>query len=140
MVGLALVSPGDRVLLYSSIAACLILALFNYEGKIFVGNTGTYALGITLASFSIIANVEQTLLISILPYIFNSSIIILNRFLFHKSAKLILKGDKLYSQHRRSLQTIIAHNRPMPEKRIVQIISLIFCCSTATAVSVWLIT
>jgi UDP-N-acetylglucosamine--dolichyl-phosphate N-acetylglucosaminephosphotransferase len=139
MVGLAIVSPNDRSLLYASIAACLILALFNYKGKIFVGNTGTYALGITIASFSIIANIEQTLLISILPYIFNSSIIILNHFLFHKKADLIMQGDKLYSQHRRSLQTIIAHNRPMSEHRIVQIVSLIVLCSTAAAVLMWLI-
>jgi len=138
MVGLAVVSP-DRSLLYTPIAACLILALFNYKGKIFVGNTGTYALGITIASFSIIANVEQTLLISILPYIFNSSLIIVNHFFFHETAKIILQGDKLYSLYRRSLQTIIAHNRPMSEHRIVQIISLIVSCSTTVAVLVWLI-
>jgi len=137
MVGLAVVSP-ERSLLYVPIAACLILASLNYSGKIFVGNTGTYALGITIASFSIIANVEQTLLISILPYIFNSSLIILN-FFFHKTANLILEGDKLYSRHRRSLQTIIANNRPMSEHRIVQIISLIVLCSTAVAVLVLLI-
>jgi len=139
MVGLAIVSRDNRSLLYASIAACLILALLNYKGKIFVGNTGTYALGITIASFSVIANIEQTLLISILPYIFNSSIIILNHFLFHKTANLILQENKLYSSHRRSLQTIIAHNRPMSEHRIVQIISLIVLCSTAAAVLVWLI-
>ncbi len=139
MVGLAIVAPNDRSLLYVPIAACFMLALFNYKGKIFVGNTGTYALGITIASFSIIANIEQTLLISILPYIFNSSIIILNHFLFHKKADLIMQGDRLYSQHRRSLQTIIAYGRPMSEHRIVQIISLIVLCSTASAVLMWLI-
>ncbi len=138
MVGLAVVSLqySVTILLYVPIAACLILAVFNYVGKIFVGNTGTFALGITLASFAIIANVEQALLIAVLPYIFNSSIILLNRFLFHKTAELTLQGDKLVSRNVRSLQTLIAHNRPLSERRIVQIIALIFVLFTALAILV----
>lgn len=138
IVGLALVSLTEQgILLYTPILICLVLALFNYKGKIFVGNTGTYALGITIASYAIIANNEQTLLIAILPYIFNSSLILLNHIFFHRDARLILKGDKLFSHHRRSLQTLIAHNGPMSEARIVQIISLIFLCSTALAVLIF---
>ena len=138
MVGLAVVSSqyDATILLYVPIAACLILAVFNYTGKIFVGNTGTFALGITLASFAIVANVEQALLIAILPYIFNSSIILLNRFLFHKTAELTVQGDKLVSRNIRSLQTLIARNRPLSERRIVQIIALIFLFFTALAILV----
>lgn len=142
MAGLAVVSfqkygiYGETVLLYVPIAACLILAVFNYSGKIFVGNTGTFALGITLASFAIIANIEQALLIAILPYIFNSLIILLNRFLFHKTAEMTLQGDKLVSRNIRSLRTLIAHNRPLSERRIVQIIALIFLLFTALAILV----
>lgn len=138
MVGLAVVSvqSSATILLYVPIAACLILAIFNYRGKIFVGNTGTFALGITLASFAIIANTEQTLLIAILPYIFNSLIILLNRFLFHKTAEITVQGDKLVSRNIRSLQTLIAHNRPLSERRIVQIIALIFLSFTALAILV----
>lgn len=138
MIGLAVVSfqYDVTVLLYVPIVACLILAVLNYSGKIFVGNTGTFALGITLASFAIIANVEQALLIAILPYIFNSSIILLNRFLFHKTAEITVQGDKLVSRNIRSLQTLIAHNRPLSERRIVQIIALIFLLFTALAILV----
>jgi UDP-N-acetylmuramyl pentapeptide phosphotransferase/UDP-N-acetylglucosamine-1-phosphate transferase len=138
MVGLAVVSfqSSATALLYVPIAACFILAIFNYSGKIFVGNTGTFAFGITLASFAIIANVEQALLIAILPYIFNSSIILLNRFLFHKTAELTLQGDRLVSRNIRSLQTLIPHNRPLSERRIVQIIALIFLLFTALAILV----
>lgn len=138
MVGLAVVSfqHTSTVLLYVPIAVCLILAIFNYTGKIFVGNTGTFALGITLASFAVIANVEQALLIAILPYIFNSSIILLNRFLFHKTAELTLQGDKLVSKNIRSLQTLVPHNRPLSERRIVQIIALIFLLFTVLAILV----
>jgi UDP-N-acetylmuramyl pentapeptide phosphotransferase/UDP-N-acetylglucosamine-1-phosphate transferase len=139
MVGLAVVSfrYGLTILLYVPIIACLILAVFNYSGKIFVGNTGTFALGITLASFAILANVELTLLIAILPYIFNSLIILLNRFLFHKKAEITVQGDKLVSRNIRSLQTLVARNGPLSERRIVQIIALIFLVFTALAILVW---
>lgn len=138
IVGLALVSPQTQsILLYTPILICLILAWFNYKGKIFVGNTGTYALGITMASYAIIANIEQTLLIAILPYIFNSSLILLNHIFFHRDARLTLQGNKLFSHHRRSLQTLVAHNKPRSEARIVQIISLIFLCSMALSVLVF---
>lgn len=138
LTGLALVSK-ERILLYIPILICLALALFNYKGKIFVGNTGSFAFGITMASYVIIANIEQTLLIAIMPYLVNSSLILLNFFLFRRTAHLILEGNKLYSRHRRSLQTLIAHNRRLSEHQIVQIISLIVLCFTTLAVLVWLI-
>jgi len=138
IVGLALVSLTEQgILLYTPILICLILALFNYRGKIFVGNTGTYALGITMASYAIIANIEQTLLVAILPYIFNSSLILLNHIFFRRNAQIILQGNKLFSRYRRSLPTLIAHNRPLSEARIVQIIFLIFLCSTVLSVLVF---
>jgi UDP-N-acetylglucosamine--dolichyl-phosphate N-acetylglucosaminephosphotransferase len=138
LTGLALVS-NERILLYIPILICLVLAMFNYSGKIFVGNTGSFAVGITMASYAIITNVEQTLLLAILPYLFNSSLILFNYFFFRKTAHLILEGNKLYSLHRHSLQTLIAHNRHLSEHQIVQIISLIMLCSTTLAVLVWLI-
>lgn len=133
MTGLAIVSP-ERVLLYAPMIACLILAFFNYRGKIFVGNTGTYAVGITMASYAIIANIEQTLLIAILPYILNSLLILFNHFLFHRAAKLDFQGNKLVSHHKRSLLTLIAYKRPLSERRIVQIIAFIVLCSMVLSV------
>lgn len=133
VTALALIS-NERILLYAPIFICLALALFNYRGKIFVGNTGSFAIGITLASFAIIANIEQTLLIVIIPYIFNSLLILLNFFFFRRTAQLISDGNKLYSHHRRSLQTIIVHNRRLSESQIVQTISLIVFCFAMLAV------
>lgn len=138
LTGLALVST-DRILLYAPIFVCLLLAILNYRGRIFVGNTGSFALGITIASYAIIANVEQTLLIALIPHLFNSSLILLNLFLFHRTARLIYDGKKLSSNHRRSLQTLIAHNRQMSEPQIVKTISLIVLCFTLLAFLVWLI-
>jgi len=56
-----------RVLLYIPLAVYFILAFFNFQGKIFVGNIGSFVIGITLASYAIIANIEQPLPISIPP-------------------------------------------------------------------------
>jgi UDP-N-acetylglucosamine--dolichyl-phosphate N-acetylglucosaminephosphotransferase len=138
MIGLAVVST-ERILLYFPILVCLILAFFNYQGRIFVGNTGSFALGITLASYSILANIEQTLLLATIPFLFNSTIILSNHFLFKKSPRLIMNGDRLSSTHRRSLQTIIAKDKLMSERRIVQIISLIMLSFTLLSVIISII-
>jgi UDP-N-acetylglucosamine--dolichyl-phosphate N-acetylglucosaminephosphotransferase len=133
MIGLFIVSP-LRPLLYVPLATYLVLAFFNFRGKIFVGNTGTFAIGITLASFAIIANREQTLLISILPYIFNSSLILVNSLFFKRRASLILEGNKLRADSRRSLLTLIAYYKPLTERKLVAIVALIMAASTSIAV------
>lgn len=134
LTGLMLASGAKMVLLFAPLATYLLLAVFNFQGKIFVGNTGTFAVGITLASYAIVANVEQTLLVSILPYIFNASLILLNFFLFRKSPSLILEGATLKSKHRRSLLTTIAYYFPNKERIIVCIVAFIFVLSTVSAV------
>jgi UDP-N-acetylglucosamine--dolichyl-phosphate N-acetylglucosaminephosphotransferase len=137
MVGLMVTSPETNILLFAPLLACAVLAILNFSGKIFVGNTGTFAAGITLASYAIIANNEQTLLISVLPYVFNSSLILLHIFLFRKTARLVMKENKLYSDNRRSLLTLIAHHRPLTERKLVVVVSLLFVFSTLTAVLLW---
>ena len=134
LIGLMLKS-GQGALLYAvPVAVYLALAFFNFRGRIFVGNTGTFAIGISLASYALISNVEQTLLISILPYIFNASLILLNFFLFKTTARLILEGNKLHAEHRRSLVTLIAHSRPMTERKLVTIVAIIFIAFTSIAI------
>ncbi len=137
MIGLMLTSPEKNILLVVPLLTYLLLAGWNFAGKIFVGNTGSFAAGITLASYAIVANNEQTLLISIFPFIFNSSIILLNVFIFGKTAHLILEGNKLRSNNRRSLLTLIAYYKPSTEKKLVVIVSLLVALSTFTAVLVW---
>lgn len=138
MIGLMIVSPGTSILLYVPLATNLILAYLNFTGKIFVGNTGSFATGITLASYAVIANIEQTLLISILPYVFNSSLILLTVFITGKTAHLVLKNGRLQSDHRRSLLTLLAYHRPSSERRLVLLVSLLVFLSTLMSVLVWL--
>jgi UDP-N-acetylglucosamine--dolichyl-phosphate N-acetylglucosaminephosphotransferase len=126
--------PQFHILLYIPLLVNIILAYFNFRGKIFVGNTGSFALGITLASFVLVANIEQTLVISIVPYILNSSLILMNYFLFRTRAHISVDGKKLVSDHRRSLITLLAYRRPLSEHQIVSMISLLVAASTATAV------
>ncbi|MEM2280574.1 MAG: hypothetical protein QXZ68_01090 [Candidatus Bathyarchaeia archaeon] len=138
LMGLMVLSGQNAVLLAVPLAVWLTLAYFNFQGKIFVGNTGSFAIGITLAAFAIISDLKWCLLISILPYIFNSSLILLNYFFFRARANVCFDGVKLVSIHRRSLITLITYQRPMTERQVVTIISLLVAASTVAAVIVQL--
>ena len=134
LVGLMSISGENAILLYVPLIVWLILAFFNFRGKIFVGNSGSFAVGMTIAAFAIISDVKSALIISILPYIFNSSLILLTFFLFRKKANVYFDGEKLSSDHRRSLITLITYYRPMTERQTVLIISLLVAFSTLVAV------
>ncbi|HDM26919.1 MAG TPA: hypothetical protein ENG27_01225 [Candidatus Bathyarchaeota archaeon] len=137
MLGLMVASPTHQVLLIVPVLITAVLAFFNFRGRIFVGNVGSFALGITIASYAIIANIEQTLVISCLPYIFNASLINLNYILWRRRPSLILLPDgKLTANHRRSLQTLIAHGKKLTERQIVSIIASTFIFTTALALLV----
>lgn len=140
LFGLLLGSTSEfQVLLYVPLFVYVILAYFNLRGKIFVGNTGSFAIGITIASYALIANIEQTLVISILPYIVNSSLILLNYLFFRTRANVSFDGKRLISDHRRSLVTLITYRRPLTERQVVVIISLLVLASTSAALFVqWL--
>ncbi|MBS7615996.1 hypothetical protein KEJ45_02200 [Candidatus Bathyarchaeota archaeon] len=134
MIGLMFASGQNALLLTIPLAVWLVLAFFNFRGKIFVGNTGSFAVGMTLAAFAIISDAKWCLLISLLPYIFNSSVILLNYFLFRAKAQVSFDGKKLYSDHRRSLVTIITYKRPMTEHQVVTVIAFLVSASTLAAV------
>ncbi len=138
LFGLLLGSKSElQLFLYLPLLVYIILAFFNFRGKIFVGNTGSFAIGITIASYALIANIEQTLALSILPYILNSSLILLNIFLFRTRASLSFSEDKrLISDHRKSLVTLITYNRPLSERQIVVLISILIAASTLIALFV----
>jgi UDP-N-acetylglucosamine--dolichyl-phosphate N-acetylglucosaminephosphotransferase len=124
ILGLMAFSP-SYILMVGPLMFWLILAYFNVRGRIFVGNAGSFAIGITIASFAVISDLKVNLLISILPFIFNSSIILLSIFFTRRRAKVTFDGEKLCADGRKSLVTIIAYHRPLTERRIVQIIALI---------------
>jgi UDP-N-acetylglucosamine--dolichyl-phosphate N-acetylglucosaminephosphotransferase len=112
----------------------LVLAVFNVQGKIFVGNVGSFAIGMTIASFAIITDLKAGLLVSILPYVFNSSLILLTVFFIRKRANIKFDGKKLVSDHRRSLITLITYNRPLTERQVVAVVSLLVAFFTVLAV------
>jgi len=129
-------ASGFQVLLYVPLIVYIILSFFNFRGKIFVGNTGSFAIGITIASYAIVANIEQTLVISILPYVFNSLLILTGYFVLRKRASVSFDGKKLFSEHIRSLITLVTYNRPLTERKVVIIISVLVAISTLAALFV----
>jgi UDP-N-acetylglucosamine--dolichyl-phosphate N-acetylglucosaminephosphotransferase len=133
IVGMMAISGSNVILLYVPLIMWLLLASFNFQGKIFVGNTGSFAIGMTLAAFAIISDLKSSLLISLLPYIFNSSFILLNYFFFRTRASVSFDGEKLFSDHRRSLVTLITYRRPLSERQVVAVISLLVAVSTSVA-------
>jgi UDP-N-acetylglucosamine--dolichyl-phosphate N-acetylglucosaminephosphotransferase len=136
IIGLMLVSGTHAILLYVPLIAWLSLAFFNFQGKIFVGNTGSFAIGMTLASFAIISDLKTVLLISTLPFIINSSLILLNYIFFRTKAAVSFDGAKLSSSHRRSLITLVTYNRSLTERQVVVIITLLVAASTLAALAI----
>lgn len=133
IIGLMALSP-SYILMVGPLVFWLILAYFNFKGKIFVGNSGSFAIGLTIASFAVISDLKLSLLITMVPYIFNSSIILLTVFFTRRRGSVSFDGEKLCSDHRRSLITIITYHRPMTEKHVVITIALIVAVFTALAV------
>ncbi|KON31931.1 hypothetical protein AC478_01755 [miscellaneous Crenarchaeota group-1 archaeon SG8-32-3] len=139
LMGLMVLSPSHLILMLGPLIFWLILAGFNLQGKIFVGNSGSFAIGMNIAAFAIITDLKLPLLISILPYVFNSSLILLTIFLVKKRASVSFDGKKLSSDHRRSLVTLITYRRPLTEHQVVVIISLLVAIFTLIAVIISLL-
>jgi UDP-N-acetylmuramyl pentapeptide phosphotransferase/UDP-N-acetylglucosamine-1-phosphate transferase len=132
-------SPSHLILMLGPLIFWLILAGFNLQGKIFVGNSGSFAIGMTIASFAIISDLKLPLLISILPYVVNSSLILLTIFFARKRAGVSFDDKKLVSDHRRSLVTLVTYRRPLTERQVVVMISLLTACFTLAAVAIALL-
>jgi UDP-N-acetylglucosamine--dolichyl-phosphate N-acetylglucosaminephosphotransferase len=129
IAGLIAVSPVS-LLMVGPLLFWLLLTYFNLRGKIFVGNAGSFAIGISVASFAILSDLKVDLAISILPFIFNSSLILLSVFFTRRKAKVTFDGEKLCSDSRKSLVTTIAYKRPLAERKIVLIIAAIVAATT----------
>jgi UDP-N-acetylglucosamine--dolichyl-phosphate N-acetylglucosaminephosphotransferase len=135
-IGLMILSQSYLILMLGPLLLWLALAALNVQGKLFVGNTGSFAIGMTIASFAVITDLKASLLISILPYIFNSSLILLTIFLTKKRAQASFDGKKIVSDHRRSLVTLVTYHRPLTERQAVAAISLIVAVFVLVAVLV----
>ena len=136
VIGLMVLSQSYLILMLGPLLLWLALAALNVQGKIFVGNTGSFAIGMTNAAFAVITGLKASLLISILPYIFNSSLILLTIFLTKKRAQASFDGKKIVSDHRRSLVTLVTYHRPLTERQAVAAISLIVAVFVFAAVLV----
>ncbi len=134
LVGLMVMSGSEAVYLYVPLVAWLVLAVLNFQGKIFVGNTGSFAIGMTVASFAIISDLKLNLVVSVLPYIFNSVLILLTFFFTRKKASVSFDGKRLFSDHRRSLITLLTYRRPLTERQVVLLITLLVAATTLLAV------
>ena len=134
IIGLMILSQSDLLLMLGPLLLWLTLSALNIQGKIFVGNTGSFAIGMTIAAFAVIADLKATLLISILPYIFNSSLILLTIFFTKKRAQASFNGKKIVSDHRRSLVTLLTYHRPLTERQAVAAISVIVAIFVLIAV------
>jgi UDP-N-acetylglucosamine--dolichyl-phosphate N-acetylglucosaminephosphotransferase len=135
LIGLMAISPQTAsILMAGPLILWLILSFFNVRGKLFVGNTGSFAIGLTLASFAVVTDLKSSLVISILPYVFNSAFILLSVFFVHKKANVFFDGRKLVSEHKRSLVTFITYRRPLTERQVVAIVSAIVAVFTALGI------
>jgi UDP-N-acetylglucosamine--dolichyl-phosphate N-acetylglucosaminephosphotransferase len=135
IAGLMVFSP-NWLLMLGPLLFWIALAALNLTGKIFVGNTGSFAIGMTIAAFAVISDLKVNLIISILPFIFNSSIILLSAFITKKKAAVTFDGQRLCSDSRKSLVTTLTYHRPLSERRIVLAISLIVAFFTLLGVLV----
>jgi UDP-N-acetylglucosamine--dolichyl-phosphate N-acetylglucosaminephosphotransferase len=135
LVGLMVMSGGEAVYLYVPLVAWLALTVLNFQGRIFVGNTGSFAIGMTVASYAIVSNLKLNLVVSVLPYIFNSALILLTFFFTRKKASVGFDGKRLVSDHRRSLITLLTYRRPLTERQVVLLISLLVAATTLLAVA-----
>jgi UDP-N-acetylglucosamine--dolichyl-phosphate N-acetylglucosaminephosphotransferase len=134
LIGLMAMSISNASLLIAPLIVWLLLGVMNFLGRIFVGNTGSFAIGMTLASFAIISDLKFDLVISLLPYIFNSCLILLSFFFYRKKGALSFDGKKLSSDHRRSLVTVLTYNNPLTERQVVALISLLVAITTILSI------
>jgi UDP-N-acetylglucosamine--dolichyl-phosphate N-acetylglucosaminephosphotransferase len=139
LMGLVVLSQSYIALMLGPLILWLALAVLNVQGKIFVGNTGSFAIGMTIASFAVITDLKLSLAISILPYVFNSALILLTIFFVKKKASVSFDGRKLMSDQRRSLVTLMTYRRPLTERQLVATISLLVAVFTVIAALVELL-
>jgi len=134
LIGLMALSQSYLILMLGPLILWIALAALNFQGKIFVGNSGSFAIGMTIASFAVITDLKSTLLVSMVPYIFNSALILLTVFFIRKRATVSVEAGKFVSDHRRSLVTLLTYHKPLTERQVVTIISLLITIFVSIAV------
>jgi UDP-N-acetylglucosamine--dolichyl-phosphate N-acetylglucosaminephosphotransferase len=129
LCGIAIVSS-DWVLLGFPIFVLALLTYVSFTGRAFIGNVGSFSVGLTLAVASILDNLKLMLLICMLPFIVNSILILYSNYLLRDRAiTLIDDRGKLYANKVRSLRTLLLRYTHMSERRAVIAIYLLVVAS-----------
>lgn len=125
LCGIALVSS-DWKLLAFPIIVLAVLTYISFAGKAFIGNVGSFSVGLTLAVISIIDNLKLMLFICMIPLIVNSLMILYSNYILHdRAVTRIDRKGKLYATKIRSLRTLLLCYRHMSEKKVVVVMYLI---------------
>ncbi|MFQ6010734.1 MAG: hypothetical protein ACE5KG_00990 [Nitrososphaerales archaeon] len=103
LLALALVS-GNLVLLTIPIISLLVLGNFAVRGKAFIGNVGSFSIGITIAVYAVLLNLKFFVIIAMLPFFLNSVLILFSRFFLNQLPETgVRKDGLLYTMQVRSL-------------------------------------
>ncbi len=133
MIGLAMASQ-NLLLTIVPILSLVLLSYLSFTGRAFVGNVGTFSIGLTLAVYAVLMNLKLFLLIAFIPFILNSLLILFSNYvLCHRAETLLDEKGLLYSHEIRSLRTLILHNRHMSERKVVLVICGLVAASTIVA-------
>lgn len=130
----AAVVSGHRIglaLLVPYFSAMLAFLVFNtYPARVFPGDVGTLSFGAVFASFAVLANMEQVVLVALIPYAINSGLILFGSWTGHKpdtSMKISDNETRLvfFSKNPYSLRSLVARVVETDEKTTVLIVWII---------------
>ena len=138
--GLILASK-DLILLLVPLLSLIALSYLSYNGKAFIGNVGTFSIGLTLAVYAILMNLKLFLIISLTPFIINSLLILFSRYFLHETAETFMDEKGFLRANKiRSLRTLILHYKPMKEHQAVLVIcSIVALFTIVSLLTFWLI-
>jgi UDP-N-acetylglucosamine--dolichyl-phosphate N-acetylglucosaminephosphotransferase len=136
LVGLSIAS-NDISLTIVPMLCLVFLGYLSYTGKAFVGNVGSFSIGLTLAVYSILMNLKLFLLVALVPYVVNSVLILFSSYILHDRADTLMDDSGLlYALKARSLRTLILSRKSMTEHQAVLVLTLITGVFTVLAFTV----
>jgi UDP-N-acetylglucosamine--dolichyl-phosphate N-acetylglucosaminephosphotransferase len=114
------------VLLAPYVGALLAFLWYNrYPSRVFPGDVGTLAFGAAFAAFGVLCNLEQAVLICLIPHILNSILILLG-FLRGAPPESVMKDDLIFhSNSSYSLRCLILRWTSLREQSLVASLLLI---------------
>jgi len=121
-----MVASSNLLLLGIPIIVLAVLAYLSFKGIAFIGNVGSFSIGLTMAVYAILMNLKFFLLVSLAPFMFNSVLILFSAFFLHEKADTLMDGEgRLYADKIRSLRTLVLYKRHMNEQKTVLVMCAI---------------